>query len=392
MSRHLKKQQPYLTQGNLVLSVIFTLPIALILIVMLTGGGNVFSSAELQFAFATIWSLDVFLFFRMMYSGKTDSNRAVLFILFGIALSVTFIVRMVEARGNMTFDQADLLQCKVPYCHIVTTMVLIPAALSKSIIFPGSINSGFASIASMLVITLGALMFLGKGFCSWACFYGGWDDGFSRLRSKPVWKNPPSYLKWGGFAVLIIVAFSSAATLIPTYCDWACPFKAVTEFEAVINVETGMKAVVFVSLFSGLVVVLPVLTKKRTQCAWFCPMGAICTMSNWVNVYDIRIDRERCVECGKCIKACPVQALDEEALSIGKAFVNCVKCGKCADVCPNNSIGYHLRFTRVLKHPTTTRVLFLYSAFLFLAIFSGGALQQLVLLILRLAATGRMLS
>ena len=179
---------------------------ALILLVMLTGGADVFSSADRRFAFAAIFCLDIALFYRMLYSGKTDGARAILFILFAVALSSTFIVHMFEARGNMTFNQADLLQCKVPFCHIVSTMVLIPAALSKSIIFPGSINSGFASIAGMLVLTLGACLMLGRGFCSWVCFYGGWDDGFSRLRKKAMWKTPPSYLRWGGFAVLILVA------------------------------------------------------------------------------------------------------------------------------------------------------------------------------------------
>ena len=381
----------YLTQGSWIRSILLTLPMAIILFVMLTGGGDVFSWPEYRFAFAVVYTLDVIIFFRMLYTGKTDRGRAILFILFAIALSSTFIVNMVETRGNMTFNEADLLQCKVPFCHIVTTMILIPAALSKSIIFPGAINEGYASIASMLVIVAGAWLVLGKGFCSWVCFFGGWDDGFSRLRRKAAWKNPPTYLRRGGFAVLILVALTSASSLIPTYCDWVFPFKAVTEFEVVTSVESGLKAIVFASLFGGLVIGLPIFTKKRTQCAWFCPMGALCSITNKVNIYDLRIDKEGCIKCRKCIKACPVQALDKESLELGKANSSCMKCGKCADVCPNNSIGYHIKFTRLFAHPTTTRMLFLYTAFGFLTIFSGGAVQRMVLLILNFTATGRIL-
>ena len=230
---------------------------------------------------------------------------------------------------------------------------------------------------------------LGRGFCSWVCFYGGWDDAFSRLRKKAVWKHPPDYLRWGGFAVLILVALASAATLVPTYCDWVCPFKAVTEFEAVSNLESGMKTAVFASLFVGLVIALPVMTRKRTQCAWFCPMGALCSLSNPVNGYEVRIHTDTCIKCGKCIQSCPVQALDDEALQSGRVHINCVKCGKCADVCPKQSIGFHLKWTRVLQHPTTARILFLYAAFGFLAIFSGRILQNFILLLLQFAATGR---
>jgi ferredoxin-type protein NapH len=389
MKKDYKKRVIYRTQGSWIWSIIVTIPMALILVVMLTGGSHASFTPDRQFAFAVIWFLDVVLFFRMLYTGKTDSYRAVLFILFALALSFTFIVHMFEARGNMTFDQADSLQCKIPFCHIVTTMILIPAALSKSIIFPGSIDSGFASIASMLVIVMGALLILGRGFCSWGCFYGGWDDGFSRLRKKAVWKNPPNYLRWGGFAVLILVALTSAAALVPTYCDWVCPFKMVTEFEAITGVESAIKTVVFAGLFFGLVVVLPITTRKRTQCAWFCPMGALCSLTNPLNVYEVRIDRERCIQCGKCVQVCPVQALDAAALEAGKPHINCVKCGKCADVCKQNSIGYRLKFTKLIKHPTTARILYLYAAFGFLAVFSGGTLQQAVLMILNLVTTGR---
>ena len=382
----------YKTEGRFWLSLLITLPMALILVVMLTGGQDVFATADRRFAFVMVLGMDVFLFFRMLYSGKTDTGRAVLFILFSVALSATFVVRLFELRGSMSFSQSDLLQCKVPFCHIVTTMILIPAALSNSIIFPGSINSGFASISSMLVLTLGGILFLGRGFCSWACFYGGWDDGFSRIRKKAAIKRVPAYLRWGGFSILILVAITSAVTLVPTYCDWVCPFKAVTEFEAVHSYEAGVKAAIFGGLFLGLVVVLPVMTRKRSQCAWFCPMGALCSMSNSLNVYDVRIDTERCIKCKKCIEVCPMQALDSGSLESGRTLINCSKCGKCMDVCPKNSIGFHLRWTKVFRHPTTARVLFLYAAFGFLAVFSGGTLQQFILILLRLIGTGEVMS
>jgi len=392
MRNNLKSVSIYKTEGRFWLSALLTLPVAFVLFVMLTQGADVFSMADRRFAYTVVWFADVFLFFQLLYSGKTDRWRAPLFIVFAAALSLTFVVNIIELRGTMSFDQADLLQCKTPYCHIVTTMILIPAALSKSIIFPGSINSGFAAISHMMVLTIGAVLVLGRGFCSWVCFYGGWDDGFSRIRKRAVIRKTPAYLRWGGFAVLIVVALTSAATLIPTYCDWICPFKAVTEFEAVSSFRTGLKTVVFAGLFSGLVVALPIMTRKRTQCAWFCPMGALCSLSNPINVYGVRIDREKCIRCGKCIRECPVQALDSTALEKGRANLNCVKCGRCADVCPKQSIGFHIRWTRVLKHPTISRLIFLYTAFGFMAIFSGGILQQTVLILLRLFATGRVLS
>ena len=375
------------TQGRWLVSLLLTLPMALVLFFMLTGGDDsLFAQPERLFAFATVLFLDVFLFFMMLYTGKTDRWRAILFIAFAVALCITFIVNITELRGTRTYSGSDSLQCEIPFCHIVTTMILIPLALSQSIIFPGRIEGGFASISEMLIIVIGALLVLGRGFCAWGCFYGGWEDGFSRIRKKAVWKNPPTYLRWGGFAVLILVALTSAATLVPTYCDWICPFKAVTEYEAVTSFWSFVKFVIFAGMFVGLVVVLPILTKRRTQCSWLCPMGALCSLTNPVNAWDIRIKQDECLKCGKCIRACPVGALDNDSLESGKAHIQCVKCGKCSDECPRGAIGYHLRFTGIMTHPTTTRVLFLYVGFGFLAIFSGGTLQQAILFVVKTLA------
>lgn len=97
----------------------------------------------------------------------------------------------------------------------------------------------------MVVLWVVATLVLGRGFCSWGCFYGGWDDGFSRFRKKPVIKKISESWKWMPFAVLIMVALTAAFTLAPTYCEWLCPFKAVTEFEKVTSVKTAAQTGIF---------------------------------------------------------------------------------------------------------------------------------------------------
>lgn len=390
MTRNLKT--PLFPEGRPLVSALLTLPLALVLALLLTGGHDVLSEPARLASYLTVWLGDVLLFFFMLYTGRTDRFRAVLFIAFALALSATFIVRMIQIRGHMSYTGENILSCDVPFCHLVTTMILIPMALSQSIIFPGRIEGGFADISSMLVIVALALLVLGRGFCSWGCFYGGWDDFFSRLRKKPVIAKIPTGLRRLPFAVLALVALTSAATLIPTYCDWICPFKAVTEYEKVTGAMSVLKALVFLSLFLGLVVVLPILTRRRTQCSWLCPMGALCSSAAKINPHEIRIDTEKCIHCHKCEKNCPMGALDEGAVEKGRADFSCVKCGKCIDVCPTGAIGYHVRWTAVLKSPGAARIAYLYAGFTFLAVFSGGTLQQFLLLLANLFTKGSLLS
>jgi polyferredoxin len=278
----------------------------------------------------------------------------------------------------MSFSQADIIECKIPFCHLVIPMMILPAAFTKSIIFPGTILEGFANISSMVVLWLVATIVLGRGFCSWGCFYGGWDDGFSRLRKKPVIKKIGDSWRWMPFAVLLMVALTAALTLVPTYCDWICPFKAVTEFEQVTSVESAAKAGVFISLFAGLVIVLPVLTRKRTQCSFLCPLGAINTLSNKITPFTVKIDKKTCSECFKCVEVCPLFALTPEDIKSGKVSVFCSKCGKCVDACSKNAIHYGIKGIPAGSMKNFSRNLFLFVSFLFIAVFSSGSIITVV--------------
>jgi ferredoxin-type protein NapH len=366
-------------------SLLYTLPMFLITFMFMTGGRPDFSDPSSSLAILIAFLLVNVLYFLMHYTGKTDRYRVVLFIIFALTLSFSLIKNMVAVRNSMSFSQADILECKIPFCHLVIPMMILPAAFSKSIIFPGSILNGFANISSMVVLWSVATLVLGRGFCSWGCFYGGWDDGFSRMRKKPLVKNINQVWKWMPFAVLLMVALTAALSLVPTYCDWICPFKAVTEFEQVTSVESATKAGIFFSLFAGLVVVLPVMTKKRTQCSYLCPLGAVNSLSNKITPFTIKIDKNACNECYKCVEVCPLFALSKENIQEGKVSIFCSKCGKCVDACSRKAIHFGIKGIPAGTMKNFSRNLFLFVSFLFMAIFSAGAvtstLQSIISLI-----------
>ena len=365
-------------------SLLYTLPMFLITFMFMTGGRPNFSDTASLAATLIAFLLVNVLYFLMHYTGKTDRYRVVLFIIFALTLSFSLIKNMVAVRSSMSFSQADVLECKIPFCHLVIPMMILPAAFTKSIIFPGSILNGFANISSMVVLWLVATLVLGRGFCSWGCFYGGWDDGFSKMRKKPLIRNINEIWRWMPFAVLIMVALTAALTLMPTYCAWICPFKAVTEFEQVTSVESAAKAGIFLSLFIGLVVVLPVMTKKRSQCSFLCPLGAVNSLSNKITPFTVKIDKEACTECFKCVEVCPLFALTKDDIKEGKVSMFCSKCGKCVDVCSKNAIHYSIKGLPSGTMKNFSRNLFLFVSFLFMSVFSAGAIITTLQSLLRL--------
>jgi ferredoxin-type protein NapH len=355
-------------------SLLYTFPMFLITFIFITGGRPNFSDPSSGLAMLTVFLLVNVLYFFMHYTGKTDRYRAILFIIFALSLSYSLIHNMLEVRKSMSFSQADILECKIPFCHLVIPMMILPAAFTKSIIFPGSIIGGFANISSMIVLWLIATLVLGRGFCSWGCFYGGWDDSFSRIRKRPVIKKISELWKWMPFAVLIMVMLTAALSMMPTYCSWICPFKAVTEFEQVTSVESATKAGIFLSIFGGLVVVLPVMTRKRTQCSFLCPLGAINSLSNKITPFTVKIDKTACNECFKCVETCPLFALTREDIKEGKVSLFCSKCGKCVDACSRKAIHYGIRGIPAGTLKNFSRNLFLFVSFLFMAMFSAGSI------------------
>ncbi len=334
----------------------------------------------------------ILMFIMLVHSGRVDKYRAILFFTYAVCFVISFIPGLIEARGSNTFTSADMIQGKIPFCHIVIPMTLVPAVLKQTIIFPGSILEGFASISSMLVIWLGTTLALGRGFCSWGCFYGGIEDGFSRLLKKPLVKKLNPKWRYLSFAVLLGVVLTSLATLSPTYCTWLCPFKAVTEYEKISTFLVMIQTVIFVLLFLGSVIVLPILTQKRTQCSLWCPFGAMQSLMNKINAFEVRINKDKCIHCKVCIGVCPTFSLDEDDLKTGKANLTCTRCGKCISHCPKGAISLEIKGTPTsCQQERRVRLLFLYPAFMLLFIMGSGMIQNAIYRILLLLTTGKLI-
>lgn len=369
-------------------AILITLPM-LLFTALLVLSERLTAAPATQFAALITYLFLNSLFFLMVYTGRTYKYRSIFFITYSFCFILAFITNLVEVRGTMQYSFSTMLDGDNPCCHLAIPMMIIPAALTRTIIFPGSIFAAFAGISSMIILWLGVTLALGRGWCSWVCFYGGMDDGFSRLCKKPKlsiakrWTYLPH-------AVLLFSILVSAATLSPAYCEWLCPFKAVTEFSVIDSVTTAIQTVIFLVLFIGLVIILPILTGRRTQCGLFCPFASFQSLTNKFNIFDIRIDQDKCVNCKRCITNCPTFSLDEESLRQGKTLLSCVKCGKCVDNCPRNAVTFHIKGTPVNISKQNARLLFLYPAFLIGATMGGGTMINALCRIFKLLSTGSM--
>lgn len=329
------------------------------------------------------------LFVQTIRTKNVSKYRRVFQVAFAIFFMISFIGILYDERGSMSIAADTVQNSEVPFCHIVIPVLAIPYALTQTIIFPGRIMGHFAAVISMLLIWFIATITIGRGWCGWVCFYGGWEDGVSRIAKKarvPLLsqnKNMRSFQ----FAFLFFTLLISVAFMSSVYCEWFCPFKIVTEFSPITDIPSLIATIMFIGLFLGLVIVMPFLSRKRFQCSTLCLFGAFQSIVDRASMFRIKIDIDKCVGCIKCAEVCPFCAIDKDTISEkkGQPEITCAKCGECVGVCPTGAISYQFSFVKkgcaapiattpfekILQRILDPKLLFIFSAFTFSVIISS---------------------
>lgn len=100
------------------------------------------------------------------------------------------------------------------------------------------------------------------------------------------------------------------------------------------------------------------------------------SLSNYLNIFEIRIDRDKCLNCVTCKRDCPIMAIDSESVQAGRVRLTCMKCGACVDHCPSGAALWHIKGTQLAARPETARLLFLYAAWGFATMFGGNIIAR----------------
>ncbi|HWQ79350.1 MAG TPA: 4Fe-4S dicluster domain-containing protein [Anaerovoracaceae bacterium] len=94
-------------------------------------------------------------------------------------------------------------------------------------------------------------------------------------------------------------------------------------------------------LFYGLGIMLAYrLRDNRAFCKYVCPIPVFQKVTSRFALLKIKIDPEKCIDCGRCEKVCPmdVKLLEYKGNNQRVLSTECIWCSTCTYECPKNAI------------------------------------------------------
>lgn len=232
----------------------------------------------------------------------------------------------------------------------------------------------FGLAALTIVITF----VLGRVVCGWICPLGSVHQFFSFIFKKAKLLRPKkaqgSGLAWkyyififilvsslftldlvGIFDPLSLLYRSMATSIFPVFAQGfsalislfynvqlASVGDSLTQFMERLTINAVFRQGFFIgAVFIGLVLLN--LARERFWCRYLCPLGAFLGIVSRWNIFKLRVDEQKCIECNLCTLHCQTQANpfpNEEWKN-----AECVYCETCAAICPTAAINFPVKGT-----------------------------------------------
>lgn len=199
---------------------------------------------------------------------------------------------------------------------------------------------------------LGTLMLfgilLGRTVCGFLCPFGLIQDLLHKVPHPRVNipKRLDQCLRWLKYIILVVMvlllpAFAGGITGVtpPYFCEYICPAGTLEGGIPLVLLNDSLRAIagaLFQWKVSLLILILAgAVLIPRFFCRYLCPLGAFYAVFQRFSFVQMKLDREKCVGCGKCEKICPMQVDVTKNINSPE----CIRCGECAKICSASAIS-----------------------------------------------------
>ena len=195
------------------------------------------------------------------------------------------------------------------------------------------------------IIMLYGLIF-GRWICGWLCPFGLVQDLLHKINTPKIKKSRItrvlSFFKYAIVAIFVVILpliYMLRNFPLPAFCKYICPAGTLGgAIGLLINPNNegmlGMLGPLFTWKFVLAVsIVVGSIFIYRIFCRFLCPLGALYGLFNKFSLFGIKLEKDKCVNCGKCISVCKM-----DIHHVGD--IECINCGECISCCPTKAISW----------------------------------------------------
>ena len=207
----------------------------------------------------------------------------------------------------------------------------------------GSWNFKMAYYVVGFLIFIGAMV--GRLICGFLCPFGLIQDLLNKI---PFPKKIRTFkgdkllrkLKYVIFAVFVILLPLFLVDIMgqgaPYFCKLICPAGTLEGGLPLVLLNKSMRSALgWLYIWKNVILIITIILSiliYRPFCKYICPLGAFYSVFNPVSLYKYRVDKDKCIKCGKCAKACQMIVDPVE----NSNSPECIRCGRCGEGCPSH--------------------------------------------------------
>jgi polyferredoxin len=179
----------------------------------------------------------------------------------------------------------------------------------------------------------------GRGYCGWACYTAALLEWLPIKENKEIDKKY-TYIRIPVLIISILIPFLFIQGGYDYYNKhiyspvMGLPFQPY-KFDQLIWFIIGN----ILYYIIGIILVFT-FKKKRAFCKIFCPVSLVMKLQTRISMSKLKPSGNKCIECGKCNKICPMDVNVMNYIKNGQKIVSseCILCGNCVKHCPVKAI------------------------------------------------------
>lgn len=178
-----------------------------------------------------------------------------------------------------------------------------------------------ATIHYAVAKIFGPLLF-GRGWCGYACWTAMVLDLLPfKVPQKPR-KEKLGTLRY----VMFALSFALVSALF------------LMKFSNLERIMFWLFLIGNILYYAGSIALAFIFKDNRAFCKYLCPITVFLKPMSYFSLLRVHCDESKCVQCGKCLKVCPMNVEVNKESRKRKNATECILCYACTKVCPKKAL------------------------------------------------------